>query len=204
MKTWQTTVHLIRHGEHTLGDHVLAGRSDVALSAVGRGQIIRLAMQPWVSDLVAIQASPTRRARETAEILANAAVLDVTTCDGIDEIDFGYWSGRLFAELEDDPWWRLWNARRENARTPGGETMVGVQQRVWSSVGEFAQRWKGAAVAVVTHAEIIRALLLAAHGVPISRWHSISVPIGSVHRITVQHNAAADVCHDQTNERAAS
>lgn len=186
-----TTVHLIRHGNHSLGEHVLAGRSDIGLSGIGRAQAHTLAAQHWVGDLSAIYASPSRRTQETAAILSANAVLSVHTAEALNEIDFGYWSGRLIAELDDDPWWRLWNARRQSARTPGGETMAGVQARACTCVNDIARHWPGASVAVVTHAEIIRAVLMSARRMPLSSWAGIPVPTASVHTIKVDPSDTA-------------
>ena len=152
-----TTVYLIRHAEHGLLGRTLAGRTPgVALNDAGRAQAARLRGLP----VEAVVSSPQQRAQETAAALG----LPVQVDPAWDEVDFGTWSGQGFAALDPDPAWQLWNAARGSAPTPGGETMLAVQAR--AVAGLQALRAHGS-VAVVSHLDVLRAVLAHVLGMPL-------------------------------------
>ncbi len=156
-----TTVFLVRHGVHDLLDRVLVGRSPgVGLSPLGQRQARQLATRLAPEGVTAVQSSPQLRARETAELIADALGLAVEVVPALDELDAGEWTGRAFAELEQDPRWRSWNASRSTARPPGGESMGELQRRVLGHIEAVAARHADDRLVVVSHAEPIRAALL--------------------------------------------
>jgi broad specificity phosphatase PhoE len=156
-----TTFFLLRHAAH---DHVgsyLAGRSpNVVLGAAGRAQARRLGERMRHEPIAAIFSSPRERTRETAQaVSATCEIGPIELRDELDEVDFGTWSGRTFADLADDPTWRLWNSDRASAVTPAGESMRDVQRRIWESMEQIAQKRRGSAVALVSHADVIKAAI---------------------------------------------
>jgi len=122
------------------------------------GRLLR--MEPFD----AIYSSPRLRTVQTGQAIAAGRAIDVQTEDSLDEIDFDEWTGRSFAELEGNPDWVRWNERRSQARCPGGESMVEAQARAAHFVGEVAERHSGGQIVLVTHCDIIRALLCHEHG----------------------------------------
>jgi broad specificity phosphatase PhoE len=150
------TILLARHASHAEVGHVLSGRSDIALSDAGRQEAARLAA--WMADvpLAAIHSSPRRRARETAAVVADRHALAVEEADDLDELDFGDWMGRSFAELADDPDWQRWNEQRGSATTPGGETMTQATARAVRHIEAVAG---GGPILCVSHCDIIRGVV---------------------------------------------
>jgi broad specificity phosphatase PhoE len=117
---------------------------------------------------------------QTARAVADAAGCEVQPSAAIDEVDFGAWSGRPFAELEGVPGWRRWNAERERARTPAGDGIAAVQERALGLVAALAHTAGDASLVLVTHAEVIRSLVLHALGAPAGDYLAIDVPPASV------------------------
>ena len=76
------------------------------------------------ADVRALFSSPRQRTQETAAPIAATLGLPVQTVAALDEIDFGTFTGRNFADLDGDPDWHRWNAERGSVRCPEGETMV--------------------------------------------------------------------------------
>src|SRR4051794_17038771 len=145
---------------HELVGRVLCGRMPgVGLGEEGRRQATALAERLAPEGLAAIHSSPAQRARETAEVIALRLGLAVTPCPELDEIEFGAWTGRSFASLAGDPGWERWNTQRGTARPPGGETMAEAQQRAMRWLEEVRLRHPGAAVAAVSHGDVIKAVL---------------------------------------------
>jgi ribonuclease H / adenosylcobalamin/alpha-ribazole phosphatase len=155
-----TRLLLIRHAAFPGVGQVLAGRSaGVGLSDDGRLQATRLADSLAGTRLAAVIASPQQRAQETAAPLAQRHGMGVLTDTAFDEVDFGDWTGRTIESLRDDPGWHAWNTTRATARPPGGELFTMVQARAMAGATRLSERFPDAAVAVVTHADVIRAML---------------------------------------------
>lgn len=97
----------------------------------------------------------------------------------MDDIEFGAWTGAEFAVLDADPAWRTWNVHRSTAPTPGGETMVAAQARALAAVLRLHREHAGADVVVVSHADVLKAVLAHFLGVPLDLMHRIEVSPGS-------------------------
>jgi broad specificity phosphatase PhoE len=196
-----TTFLLVRHAAHDTVGHVLAGRLPaIPLGETGRAQATRLAERLRGERFAALQASPRERTRETAEAIAAACGRSVETAPELDEVDFGPWAGCTFAELENDPRWRQWNASRSTARTAGGESMADVQARVARHMRTLAKTFPGEAVVLVTHAEIIRAALFHHLGVSADDWARFEIGPASITRIAVDDEGARLLTINETVE----
>lgn len=180
------TLLLIRHAAHGHLGRILSGRTPgVPLSEVGRAQAAALALQLAGGSLAAILSSPVDRARETAAAIAAAQGAAVEIAPALDEIDFGEWTGARFDALEGDPAWTAWNMQRSTARPPGGEPMAAAQARAWNCVRETAARSSGATVAVVSHADVIKAVVAQVLGLSLDRLLTFDVDPASVTRLLV-------------------
>src|SRR4051794_10698662 len=105
-------LHLVRHCAHGDVGRTLSGRAGGrSLTAAGRDHARRLGEGLAAERLAVIHSSPRERALETANAIAAPLGLEVEGANALDEIDFGEWQGRSFAELASDPRWHEWNAR---------------------------------------------------------------------------------------------
>jgi broad specificity phosphatase PhoE len=176
-----TTLLLVRHAEHALQNRVLVGRmDDVALSQAGRAQLSPLAEALRSRPIAAVHSSPRQRARETADAVAACHALPVEVFDALDEIDYGEWTGLDFAALEVRPDWQAWNARRGSSTPPMGESMGALQRRVLAYLEDVRCVYGDKTVAVVTHAEPIRAILLHAMGFTLNEFSRIDIATASI------------------------
>jgi broad specificity phosphatase PhoE len=182
-----TTFFLVRHAVHSLGSDSLAGRSpEVRLTPDGLAQAERLGERLSREALTAVHASPQQRTVETAEAIARRCGLAVETFPELDEVDFGDWSGKTFAQLEADPHWTLWNTQRETATTPGGEGIEDVAKRVANHLTVARREHPAGRIAIVSHAEIIRTAILQALGLPYSAFTRIRVDPASISRLEME------------------
>jgi broad specificity phosphatase PhoE len=156
-----TTFFLVRHAAHDNLGGFLAGRtSGIRLGPSGRAQAERLAERMRRESFAAIHASPRERSQETAYAISTACgVGPVETDAALDEIDFGDWSGRTFAELNEEPDWQFWNSDRGRARTPAGETADKVRNRVLDCMQRGRSAYPERAVVLVSHADVIKAAI---------------------------------------------
>lgn len=172
-----TTIFLTRHAAHDNVGSFLAGRTPgIRLGTEGRAQAARLGERMRRERFDGVIASPRERTQETAAAVAAPRGTAVETDDRLDEIDFGEaWSGKNWDALNADPGWVRWNNERETAQTAGGESMVDVQARALAVIADAAQRFADNAVVLVTHADIIKAVVC----------HVLDLPLGQVHRFDV-------------------
>ena len=117
------TVFLIRHGSIDGMGERLIGRADIGLNKQRRNEAARAADACRRLGAGVVASSPRRRARETAEIIAESLGCNVEVIEAFDEVDYGSWSGKQFVELVADPDWRRFNDDRDDARIPGGEEL---------------------------------------------------------------------------------
>lgn len=179
-----TLLLLARHAAHEEAGRLLSGRTDAApLTAEGRAQAARLARRLQRERPVALHASPRRRAAETAALLAPVLGLDPRTEALLDEIAFGTWEGRAFAELDQDPAWQSWNRQRATARAPAGESMQDVLCRVLRWTEALPLRHPDAAIVAVSHADVIKAALCAHLGLTLDAHWRLEVAPGSLSAI---------------------
>lgn len=178
------TILLIRHAEHEQVGKILSGRSEgLDLTGEGANQARRLASRLSAQPPDVIQTSPLIRARQTAKAISEACSRDVQTVDALNEVDFGDWTGRAFADLEHDPAWRFWNERRSVARAPDGESMAEARDRALGHFRGAAARHAGRLVAMVTHCDIIRALVASILGLSLDRILRFDIDTASVSRM---------------------
>lgn len=181
-----TLFHLIRHADHGHVGRILTGRMEgAALSAAGKADAARLARSIGARRLDALFSSPRRRARETAEAIASVTGLRPEISPALDEIDFGGWSGRTFEALAADPAWQRWNACRDSACTPAGESMADVAARLVGVIDNLCGRFLGGTVAMVSHGDVIKAALCHYGGRPFQTVHDFDVAPASVSTIAV-------------------
>lgn len=196
-----TTILLIRHATHGHVGRILTGRMEgVELSSEGQQEASRLGEALRSEGLAAVFSSPSLRARQTAEAVASPHGLTVEQIDAVAEVNFGTWTGRSFDELDTDPEWQNWNDSRGSARVPGGENMAEVQHRAWSWLETMAQRFDEAVIAVVSHCDVIRAVVARVLGLPLDNLLRFDVDTASISRIVVGDWGARVV---SLNERAA-
>ncbi|HYC03562.1 MAG TPA: histidine phosphatase family protein [Azospirillaceae bacterium] len=175
---------LVRHGSHDLLGSTLAGRMEgVGLSASGREEAERLAGVLERAGITRLLSSPVQRCRETAAIIATRIRVPVEPTPEVTEVDFGEWTGRRFAELEGDPRWLRWNAFRSGAVTPGGESMQQVQLRMVTHLERIRREEPTGTVAVIGHADPIRATLAWALGMTLDLMLRLEVAPASLSRL---------------------
>ncbi len=176
-----STFLLIRHADTDAVGRFIAGRGPgVPLNANGRVQLGRLVQRVSALAPTALYCSPLERTRETAAPLAAALALELHMTAELNEIDFGEWTGRTFAELEPDPLWRRYNLYRSVTRIPGGEVMSEVQDRAVAFVQMLRERHENEVVALVTHGDVIRATLAYYLGLAMDMFLRVEIDPASI------------------------
>jgi probable phosphoglycerate mutase len=211
------TILVARHGE---SDWNRAGRwqgfADRPLTELGQRQAAELASRLRDVPLDAVYSSDLERARATAEAVAEAQGLAVTTLPALREVDVGSWQGLTRAEAQErfPDEFRVW----QNGGTGwlDGETYAQMSQRVVASVLEIAARHDGGRVLVVSHGGPIRAIHAEALGVSVEAYRRMRAvePNARLSAICVTEGRLTELCpaeridellaRDQEERRAAA
>ena len=176
-----TRVFLIRHGmTDVVGVRLTSRQPGIHLNDAGRRQAADLPRRIGAVSLAAIFASPLERAQETAAPLAAAFGLDVQTLDGVNEVGFGAWTGARLGELNADRAWVHYNEFRSLTPAPEGESLLAVQARAVLAVDSVRTHHEGRAIAIVSHGDVVRALVMLYLGMPIDFHHRVEIAPASI------------------------
>jgi broad specificity phosphatase PhoE/ribonuclease HI len=167
-----TTIAVVRHG-HTVNTekNLISGGdgTDPELSELGlfearaaAEQLPILLSEFGLPELSRVYHSPMLRTTQTGEAIA-ATKLELTADSRLKEIGFGDWEMLEMAQLETDEveLVKSWRGSLDVA-PPNGESVMDMQERVWSALDEIIEDNRGKSVAVATHMMPTRAFAAAA------------------------------------------
>jgi broad specificity phosphatase PhoE len=164
-------LHLVRHGTTKLHRH--RGRRDVPLDAQGYQDAIEAADRLADVGLSAVYTGPLRRTIAAAQIIAEkAGVPDVRILGGLNNLDYGAWEGMTAEEaamFDPEAFARYQSAPRD-AMCPAGERLSDAQHRIIAALQLIGSRHAGQEVAAVTHAVMIRLLLMKLSQIEDETW----------------------------------
>lgn len=187
--TTTTTIVLVRHGvtAHTVDKRFSGGLASAnpPLSEEGRAQVRATAewLAPLAEGIDAVVASPVRRTRESAEIVAEVLGKPAPALEpGFAEMEFGAWDGLTFREVAErhradlDAWLGSLDA------VPGvtGESFRTVDARVLAGLERTLETHAGGTVVVVSHVTPIKALVARALGAPLDAVFRMELTPASV------------------------
>ncbi len=180
---------LVRHGTTTLNvQNRYRGRRDVPLDAQGYQDAVDAARQLSDCGLTAVYTGPLRRTVATAQIIADEGrVPDLRILHGLNNVDYGVWEGLTAAEAEahDPSAFAMYRSSPGVAVCPAGERLMDAQARITQAVELIGARHAGEVVVGVTHAVMIRLLVLGLTGGTGESWR-IPVGRGSLTGLTVR------------------
>lgn len=172
-------LYLVRHGTTTLNvENRYRGRRDIPLDAQGYQDAVNAARRLSHAGLVAVYSGPLRRTVATAQIIADEArIPDLRIMHGLNNVDYGAWEGMTSAEAAtyDPAAFALYRTSPSRAACPLGERLSDAQQRMIAAVQLIASRHLNETVAAVSHAVMIRLVLVAINGIDDESWRR---PVG--------------------------
>lgn len=168
---------LVRHGQTPTTGAKLPGRAPgLHLSDQGTVQAQTAAHRIAATGAVdAVYASPLERARETARPIGRATGNRVRTARGLNECDFGDWTGASLARLRKRRDWKQVQRYPSGFRFPDGESFREMQSRITSQVADLAGSHPGATIVAVSHADPIKALVADAMGTHLDLFQRIVI-----------------------------
>jgi len=173
-----------------LGQTLWGRTPGICLNEKGKQEAERLANGLNGTRLHAIYSSPLERAVETAEAIARRMKLDVQKNHAINEIEFGDWTGKSLEALSSDERWHRFNSHRSMTVIPRGESFLDVQNRIVEELGRLAEEHGDARVAIVSHADVIKAAVSYFVATSIDLLQRLEIPPCSVSVIEMSRESS--------------
>jgi broad specificity phosphatase PhoE len=175
---------LIRHGStDTLHERIAGWSTGVRLNQRGQSEVLALSTRIDGCGAQGVYTSPLERARETAEPLADVLKCPLIQQDELGELQFGSWTNQRFDELDADPHWRRFNQFRSGSRLPGGDSFLSVQARAVNILLDLRARHPEERILIVSHGDVIKAVLMHFLGIPIDLCHRLTIAPTSISQI---------------------
>lgn len=204
-----TRLLLIRHAEiERRYQRAFGGRLDINLSDRGRAQARTLAQFLRGKQIAAIYASPMKRVQQTLAPFLNGMgdatlprrtspqqrrrhqtenPLTQTILPGLQEVDFGDWSGYTWTEVREKfgvhPY--DWLDEIELGAVPNGENGVQFRARVEACLFESIRRHPGETIAIFSHGGVIRMMLSILLDLPLPKMNSFEIEYTSVTQVAL-------------------
>ncbi len=178
----ETTVFLIRHGVtawHAEGR--VLGQRDIPLSQSGIAQAEEAAAALRGVKMAEVLSSPLQRAIQTAEIIGQETGIEVARDPRLIDFQLGKWTGMTYADVAKNEEYQRFVQQPESERIPGGESLDDIRRRAVAAVDQaLRDNATGDALAIVTHAGIIRVLITHYMGSRPANYHRVRVSPGSI------------------------
>lgn len=182
---------VVRHGAtEWSAARRFAGSRDIPLSEDGRRQCEAAARALAESQAAAVWASPLERARVSAEILAKPHRLEVRLDEAFREMSFGQWEGLTRPEVAAHfpREWEVWRTSPARLSAPGAEALTAVADRVAAGLDALRDEHDGQTVILVSHAIVIRLLVLSALGLGPDRLWTVEAAPGGISELEYQQD----------------
>lgn len=152
------TFHIARHGETDYNrGYIFQGSSDIELNSKGfeqaRGLLEDIRKKGVELDLIV--SSPYKRARQTAQVVADGLGLDVVVVEGIRERHLGILEGARADKIH-ELFPEFWDEHKDQSfydyfSIPEGENLDELELRVASAVKHILDNYGHLRLLVVTH-----------------------------------------------------
>ena len=176
-------VVLVRHAHSQANAAgILSGRRpNIALSEKGRTQAQELAMRLGELKVKELRVSPLQRCIETIDpwVSTKSRIRRIED-HGITEVDYGKWSGRTLRSLSREKLWKIVQENPSRVFFPDGEGMANMQARAIESMHLALSSTGTGAVVMVSHGDVIKALVAANLGMRLDDFQRIIIDPASV------------------------
>jgi broad specificity phosphatase PhoE len=169
-----TKIILTRHG-HVEGikPERFRGREPLQLTKRGEAEAVALAQRiaaHWRPGH--LYTSPMGRCIATAAAITRATGIAAKTCDDLNDIDYGAWQFKTFAEAkaQDPALFAAWFATPQRARFANGESLQDLAARTADALRMVLARHPDETVVLVGHDSVNRALLLELLELPLAAY----------------------------------
>ncbi len=177
-------IYFLRHGETTASQSGgYCGILDPDLTPEGYQMAEDFAAAYKALPWAAVFSSPLRRAVATARSVCEGAGLKMHLKEGLKELPYGHWEGKLPEEvnLEFHDTYVRWLADPGWNAPTGGERGIDIARRSSLVLEEIEKTFTTGNVLVVSHKATLRIMLCSLLGIDVGRFRArINMPVASV------------------------
>ena len=177
-------IYLVRHCRPDLDDaSICIGITDIPLSGEGLREAEKLKVYFSDKNIKAIYASPLKRAKETAEIIADNKI-KVEIRNNLTEVNMGKWDGMTFEEIKQKYHEEYFERGKdfENYIVEGGESMYMCRKRALAELWSIVVNSTGNII-ITAHAGVNRLILSELSGIDIEEGFSLQKEYGTITRL---------------------
>jgi alpha-ribazole phosphatase len=182
-----TLVTVVRHGQVNGRPFVYRGALDEDMTQHGLRQVRTVVVAQAVPAYDRIATSPLRRCRQFASAYAAETCVALQVMESMREMGFGDWEGltpEQAAQRDPDTHARF-RASAGDAAPPGGETVEQLRTRVAAGWDTWLRDSAGGHRLLLTHAGVMRALLMHLLGLPLAHAYRIALPEAAHFQVSV-------------------
>lgn len=158
-----TIIYLTRHGQTLWNiEKRLQGRGNSPLTEQGIERAKELRDRIKYIHIDIIYSSPIERALTTANIIKGDKSIEVITDDGLMEMCFGDYEGKITDEvMKENPNWDISLIMKGNTEltAPNGENLAEVRDRVARSMNKIIEKNRGKTILIVAHGITLKAIM---------------------------------------------
>ena len=158
-----TIIYLTRHGQTLWNiEKRLQGRGNSPLTEQGIERAKELRDRIKYIHIDIIYSSPIERALTTANIIKGDKSIEVITDDGLMEMCFGDYEGKITDEvMKENPNWDISLIMKGNTEltAPNGENLAEVRDRVARSMNKIIEENRGKTILIVAHGITLKAIM---------------------------------------------
>lgn len=185
-RTEAIVVTVLRHGAVAGRAHVFRGKLDVELTREGTAQMQQALARCPANGFDALATSPLRRCHDFAAAYAAGIGLAPRVMEQFSELSFGDWEGLAPDEAaqRDPEVFQAFSANHGEHAPPNGESLAQFRARISQGWREWLDREEGTNRLLVTHAGVMRGLLMELFGFTPAQAFQIALPEAACLRIS--------------------
>jgi broad specificity phosphatase PhoE len=188
-----TSFTLIRHG-HTRATEqgLLYCDPNAPLTEKGEKQAHQAGSWLAKNKPEVLLSSPALRVRSTSNIISKLVEMPEEIVENLDEWHIGDWEGRTYLDLKktEPEMYQKWSADPIHNAPPGGESIQQLAERVSKQLHQMIEKHKGKKIALITHAGVVRSIIIHALEMPVENFWRVSIPTGCISKIDFSENFA--------------
>lgn len=191
-------LHIVRHGQtHWNVQRRIQGQLDSELDSQGVAQAIERGQDFTDMPLAAKYCSSSVRTRQTIQNMLGQQAEDVIYRDGLKEVHWGIWQGRMWSEVESayPAMVEAYHKALPHFAVEGAETPEQTQQRGVQAIEDILHNHShepaDANVLVVSHGAIMKKIL----------GHYTAIALTRLHELPALPNCAHCIVDVQGNDR---
>lgn len=186
-----TKVYLVRHGETEWNAlSKVQGNMDTELNDMGIKQAEFVAVRLAKENIDVLYTSNLKRAKATAQKIAEQAKIEVKELHDFREICLGPWEGLTIKEINEryTEHYKIYRESPKDFNMPGAETFLQVSERFCNAINNIIVQNIDKKIVIVSHGAAIKAAIINILGIDISHYNKFRIDNASISILNFSDN----------------